>query len=203
MLIIGLTGGLASGKNFVASCFARFKIPIFDADLEVHKLLALDQDIFKQIRQNFPQAIINNKIDRAVLGKSVFEDKQKLQKLEQIIYPHLRNRENLFIKNCRKNRQIIAILNIPLLFEKGGHKRCHKTIAIITPPKTQLHRFQNRLKTKGMKDAELIHSKFNNITKHQTNDLQRKKLADYTIFNGLNKTFTFRQVKDLIVAIHY
>ena len=148
MLIIGLTGGLASGKNFVSSCFQRFRIPVFDADLEVHKLLVGDQGVFKQIKSNFPQAIFNSKINREILGQNVFKDKQKLEKLEQIIHPSLRRKEDLFIKNCRRNRQEIAILNIPLLFERGGYSRCHKNIAVITRIQSQFLRFKIRQKLK-------------------------------------------------------
>ncbi len=211
MLIVGLTGGVASGKNFVASQFKRLKIPVFDADLEVHKLLASDKEIFLQVKQNFPKAIIDGKIDRVILGEEVLGDKNKLQNMEQIIYPQLRKKENLFIKNCRARRQKIAILNIPLLFEKGGYKRCHKTIAVIVSPAMQLHRFKNRQKSpqkspqkshqKNFKpkemDSELIYKKFKNITAHQINNLQRKSRADFLIYNGLSKGFTMEQVKNL------
>ena len=203
MLILGLTGGVASGKNFVASCFKRLKIPVFDADLEVHMLLLGNKNIFKQIQQNFPDSIINNKIDRKILGEQVFANQQKLHNLEQIIYPILRVREDSFIKNCRRNHQQMAILNIPLLFEKGGYKRCHKSIAIITPPKTQLSRFKNRLKSKIVGDSKLICKKFYDITKYQIDNLQRKKIANYIIYNGLNKAFTFRQVQNLFYTNYY
>jgi len=200
MLIIGLTGGVASGKNFIASCFERFRVPVFDADLEVHKLFFSDAEVFNKVKQSFPESIINNKIDRKILGPIVFADKIKLQNLEQIIHPSLKKKEDIFIKNCRTNRRKIVILNIPLLFEKGGYKRCHKNIAVITPIKTQFHRFQNRLKSIGVSDLDLIYKQFNNITKHQTNNLQRKRLADYVIYNGLNKALTFKQVRNLLIG---
>lgn len=214
MLIIGLTGGLASGKNFVSSCFQRFRIPVFDADLEVHKLLAGDQAVFKQIKSNFPQAILNGKINRKILGENVFKDPQELKKLEQIIHPSLRRKEDLFIKNCRRNRQEIAILNIPLLFERGGYRRCHKNIAVITKTQSQFFRFRIRQKSKknlanknlgfdSNSETRLIYKEFNNITKHQTNNLQRAKLADFIIYNGLGKAFTFRQVKNLFITIRF
>jgi dephospho-CoA kinase len=196
MLIVGLTGGLASGKSFVASCFRRLKIPIFDADLEVHKLLLNDHDIFNKISSSFPQSIIENKIDRKIISKNVFDNRQKLAELEQIIYPALKKKEALFIKNCRKTYQKLAILNTPLLFEKGGYRRCHVNIAVITSPQTQLLRFKNRKKPTS--DLELVYKEFCSITKHQTNNLTRKKLADLIINNGLGKSFTFRQVKSIV-----
>lgn len=192
MLIIGLTGGVASGKSFVASRFKKFKIPVFDADLEVHKLFLADKEIFLQVKKIFPSAIVNGKIDRGQLGAEVLQDRQKLQNLEDIIYPKLRDRENLFLKNCRRNHHKIVVLNIPLLFEKGGYKRCHKTIAIIVSPQIQFHRFRCRSK---LEDKRLIEEKFKNITQHQINNLQRKNRADFLIHNGLGKAFCYHQVQ--------
>ena len=197
MLIIGLTGGLASGKNFVANHLERLKIPVFDADLQVHKLLESDKKIFLQIKKLFPTAIKNGKIDRQVLGLKVFDNKEKLLSLEKIIYPRLQIQENNFIKNCRRNHKKIAVLNVPLLFEKGGYKRCDKTIAVIVPWKTQLQRFQNRFEEK----KDLAKIKFVSITKNQINNLQRKNQADFLIYNGLGKAFCYRQIQDILVLL--
>ncbi|MES2676874.1 MAG: dephospho-CoA kinase [Pseudomonadota bacterium] len=198
MLIIGLTGGVASGKSFASSQLQRLKIPVFDADLEVHKLLANNLEIFLLVKKNFPQAIINNKIDRKILGAEVLADKEKLQNLEQIIYPHLHKQENLFLKNCRRNHRKIAVLNIPLLFEKDGYKRCHKTIALIVSKPVQFQRFKSRFPlTQGLQRDE-VYKKFKNITSHQINNLQRKKQADFLIHNGLGKAFCYRQVQAII-----
>jgi len=204
MLIVGLTGGVASGKSFVASQFKRLKVPVFDADLEVHKLLASDKEILLRVQQNFPDAVVSGKIDRGVLGGEVLEDKHKLQNLEQIIYPKLRKKENLFIKNCRVQRQKIVILNIPLLFEKGGYKRCDKTIAVLVSELVQFQRFKNRFKSKIKSkkiDSQLVYKKFQNITNHQVSNSQRKQRADFLIYNGLGRGFTTKQVKNLLFVM--
>ena len=167
MLIVGLTGGVASGKSFVASHLQRLKIPVFDADLQVHKLLANSGEIFLQVKKLFPKSIVSGQIDRKMLGAEVFGDQKKLQNLEQIIYPYLQKQENIFIKNCRRNRHKIAVLNIPLLFEKGGNKRCHKTIVVIVSKRVQFNRFKCRF---VLEDKNLVEKKFQNITKHQINN---------------------------------
>jgi dephospho-CoA kinase len=120
MKIIGLTGGVASGKNFVAFHFERLKIPVFDADAQVHNLLSNNEEIFLKIKNNFPNSIKNNKIDRKILGAEVLMDEKKLLKLEKIIYPILRKKEDEFIK----------------------------TISIIISPKIQFERFKKRFKDK-------------------------------------------------------
>lgn len=193
MLIIGLTGGVASGKNFVASHFQKSKIPVFDADEEVHELLTSNAEIMNQISIHFPEAIIDNKINRKILGDKVFDNKEGLNLLENIIYPKLEQKEDAFLKKCRSNRQKIAILNVPLLFEKKGYKKCHKVISIIIPPKIQLRRFKDRFKNTNFNDQDL-NSKFLKITQNQLNNLARKKLADFTIYNGLDKRFCVKQI---------
>ncbi|MCE3254801.1 MAG: coaE [Rickettsiaceae bacterium] len=198
MLIIGLTGGVASGKNFVASQFAKLKIPVFDADFEVHRLLAEDKIVFKKVKDDFPGAIVGSKIDRKILGEEVFEGKFKLWRLERIIYPALRKVENQFIRKNRLRGKKIILLNIPLLFEKGGYKRCDKTIAIITPKRTRFIRFKNRFAEKGDMDIRLIYKKFNNITKNQVGDLQRRKYADFIIYNGFGQNFCQSQIAKLL-----
>ncbi len=195
MLIIGLTGGVASGKNFVSSQLQRLKIPVFDADLEVHKLLASDREIFLAVKKQFPKSIVNKRIDRKILGSEVFGRQKKLHKLEQIIYPKLRKREDFFIKNNRRRHIKMIALNIPLLFEKGGYKKCHKTIAVIVPKRIQLHRFKNRFKDS---DERSIERKFKHITSNQINNLQRKNQADFLIHNGLGKSFCYQQTQTII-----
>ncbi|MFT6077824.1 MAG: dephospho-CoA kinase, partial [Rickettsiales bacterium] len=177
MKIIGLTGGVASGKNFVAQHFERLKIPVFDADLEVHKLFITDSDIFQEIQEKFPDSIRNNKIDRKILGAEVFGDEKKLSDLEKIIYPKLRHKEDEFIKKSHRQRRKMVVLNIPLLFEKGGYKRCDKNIAVITSKKIQFNRFKKRFGREI--DTNFIAKIFQNITNKQINNLQRKNKADY------------------------
>ncbi|MFT6332426.1 MAG: dephospho-CoA kinase [Lentimonas sp.] len=198
MQIIGLTGPVASGKNFVAGVFKKLKIPVFDADFEVHQLFCEDKNIFDQIKSSFPKAIVNEKIDRKLLGKEVFKNKIKLDELEDIIYPSLRLREDSFLNKNRRNGKKIVVLNIPLLFEKGGFKRCSQTITIITPKKIRFNRFLQRSKGLSLFDAR---KKFESINKNQMNERERKKYADYCLFNGLDKGFSARQVKKLMKKI--
>ncbi|MFT6106441.1 MAG: dephospho-CoA kinase [Rickettsiales bacterium] len=199
MKIIGLTGGVASGKNFVASHFKRLKIPVFDADFEVHKLFAVDAGIFLKIQTNFPGAIQNNKIDRKILGVEVLGNEKKLSNLEKIIYPKLRQKEDEFIKKYSRQRRKMVVLNIPLLFEKGGYKRCDKNIAVMASKKIQFSRFKKRF-GKNI-DENFIAKMFQNITTKQMNNLQRKNQADYLVNNGLSKAFSFRQIKNILLNI--
>ncbi|MFT5703613.1 MAG: dephospho-CoA kinase [Rickettsiales bacterium] len=201
MLIIGLTGGVASGKNFVANHFEKLNIPVYDADLEVHKLLSEDREIFLEIKNKFPAAIQNCQIDRKILGKEVLSHSQKLADLEQIIYPKLRQQENSFIKKHFRRRSKMVVLNIPLLFEKGGYKKCDKTIVIIAPNKVRFNRFAKRFSKNKDYSLKSIEEKFVIIKNNQISDLERKKRADFLIYNGLGKAFCINQIESIIKKI--
>jgi dephospho-CoA kinase len=79
MKIIGLTGGIASGKNFVAEIFQKNGAAVFDADKEVHELLESHAEAIKEVKENFPESVIGKKISRKLLGQIVFSDPQKLK----------------------------------------------------------------------------------------------------------------------------
>lgn len=200
MRIIGLSGGVASGKNFIAEIFAKKGAALFDADKEVHNLLQSNSEIISQIRNNFPESFIDNKINRKILGEIVFNNKEKLEKLEEILHPKVRQNYQKFLKKAHQHNKKLVILNIPLLLEKGGYK-CDKIIAIIIPEKTQKQRFlQRHLKlNKNYFTQNLIQleQRFYQIKSKQFNNLQRKQQADFIIFNGLSKYYTLQQINKI------
>jgi dephospho-CoA kinase len=199
MKIIGLTGGVASGKNFIAEIFAKSGAAIFDADNEVHKLLDSDKSTIAEVQKYFPESLIEKKIDRKILGKIVFADKNKLEILEKILHPKVREQYQKFLKLSQRRRVKLVILNIPLLLEKGGYK-CDKIIAIITSKIAQKHRFLNRHKISNSQILEFskLEEKFYQIKSKQINNLERRKKADFVIFNGLSKGYTMAQVKEIL-----
>lgn len=203
MKIIGLTGGVASGKNFVAEWFLKFGIPVFDADNEVHKIFASNRQILEEIRKIFPDAIEENQINRKKLGKIVLNHRGNLTILENLIHPLVREKENEFIRQSRIKGHKLVILNIPLLLEKKDYDRCDKIIVVITPKIIQKYRFIKRAKEKNKKESIInLASKFEQIAQNQLPNSQKKKLADFTIYNGLSKSFTFKQIKKIYQKLH-
>lgn len=200
MRIIGLSGGVASGKNFIAEIFAKKGVAIFDADKEVHNLLQSNSEIISQIRNNFPESFIDNKINRKILGEIVFNNKEKLEKLEEVLHPKVRQNYQKFLKKAHQQNKKFVLLNIPLLLEKEGYK-CDKIIAILVPEKTQKQRFlQRHLKlNKNYFTQNLIQleQRFYQIKSKQFNNLQRKQQADFIIFNGLSKYYTLQQINKI------
>ncbi len=180
MKIIGLTGGVASGKNFIAEIFAKHGASIFDADKENHNLLELDKSTLEEVRKIFPEAIIENKIDRKILGKIVFADSKKLKTLEKIIHPRIQKKYEEFL-NANKNAKII-VLNIPLLLETKNYK-CDKIIAIIASENIRKERFVARATRFGNHSKNELEKRFDEIKSKQIDDFNRRNQADFVIIN--------------------
>jgi len=194
MKIIGLTGGIASGKNFVADIFSKKNAAIFDADKENHQILENDKALILKLSKLFPECFVNKKIDRKILGKIVFSDAKKLQILEEIIHPIIRKKYLNFLQEAKKSNKKLAILNIPLLLEKKGYE-CDYIIAILVSPSLQKRRFFSRFNNFSKKELE---EKFKKIFQLQLKNKERKAAADFVVNTGISKLETIRQVEEII-----
>ncbi len=201
MLVIGLSGGIASGKNFVAEIFKKNGALVFDADEEVHKLLESDKSTITEISKNFPLVIVSKKIDRKILGEIVFADGEKLKILEKILHPKVREKYREFLKKARQENHKLVVLNIPLLLENKGYK-CDKIIAVITSKIVQKQRFLEREKAKNPQNfvAQIknLEKKFEQIRSQQISNLERKKQADFIIKNDDSRIETAKQVCEIL-----
>ena len=163
MQIIALSGAIASGKNFIADILAqKMNCLIFDADKEVHDIYQNNQKVILEIKSHFGDAYQDGKINRELLSKIIFSNPQKLKILEDIIHPQVRKNYQEFLKNAKKQNTKFAILNIPLLLEKGGYNY-DKLIAISIYPSVQKIRFISRSKKRGQKDMKFLEKKFKEI----------------------------------------
>ena len=120
MIKIGLTGSIGMGKTTTAKMFADAGIPVFDADAVVHQLYSMEGKATQQIARVFPDTIINNKVDRAVLAKHLAKNPADYEQLEKIIHPEVAKERKRWITDQQKNNQPIILFDIPLLLEKGG-----------------------------------------------------------------------------------
>lgn len=192
--VIGLSGGIASGKNFVAEIFAKNGAVIFDADREVHHLLDIDKSTIKAVSKNFPEVVIGDKIERKILGKIVFADPEKLKILEKILHPQVRKKYQKFVEKAQAKRIKIAVLNVPLLLESKVYKS-DLVVAIIAPLALRRKRFLARSKNADIKI-------FNKIRAKQMSDLDRKKRADFVIKNDRNPEIISQKITKIISEIH-
>ena len=142
MLVIGLTGGLGTGKSTVAAAFARQGAAIIDADVITRGLLGKKGKCLKKVAKVFPDAILNSKLDRQALASIVFQNSRTLRKLTDIVYPQalkeVRKRISLY-----KNKPLI-VLDVPLLFESGWEKIVDTTVVVQALRRQQFERLKGR-----------------------------------------------------------
>ncbi|WDR01795.1 dephospho-CoA kinase [Devosia algicola] len=114
---IGLTGSIASGKSTILDAFAALDVPVFSADRAVHDLYA--GPAVAEVAKLFPDAIINGIVDRQTLGAELTKDPQRLEALEALIHPMVRERIAEFFEKAASDGAALAVVEVPLLFESG------------------------------------------------------------------------------------
>ncbi|MCL6518559.1 MAG: dephospho-CoA kinase [Armatimonadetes bacterium] len=146
VLIVGLTGGAASGKSTVAKMLADLGARVISADDMVHGLLDNDPEVQKEIIQAFGKDILNEqgRIDRRKLGKIVFKDAEKRARLEKIIHPRVLAQIESEINNFRKQCEGVLVVEIPLLIETSSVRMVDKVLVISAEQETQIERLQKR-----------------------------------------------------------
>jgi dephospho-CoA kinase len=140
--VIGILGGIGSGKSTIAAEFAKIGCKVIDADRIAHELLE-EPPVRKKIVGLFGQAVLDSsgKIDREKLAEAAFADHKMLASLNKIIHPLVLQRAQELIEQCKSQNQVKAIvLDMPLLVEVGWHKRCDKLIFVNCEKKLRLER---------------------------------------------------------------
>ena len=191
MIIIGLTGSIGMGKSTCGAMLQQCGVPVHEADHAVHALLSDDPETINAVIDAFPD--LSNPINRSDLGALIFHDKEKREKLENILHPRVRNRQNEFIKNQRSKGIHIVALDIPLLFETGADARTDYTAVVSAPFHIQSARVLNR---PGMTEDKFAH-----ILARQMPDHEKQKRADFILPTGLGKAETMKAVKKMVFAI--
>jgi dephospho-CoA kinase len=144
MVVLGLTGSVGMGKSTAARMLRRLRVPVYDADAAVHRLLGPGGRAVAAVARAFPGAAKGNRIDRPALGRLVFDDRTALKRLERILHPQVRVAQARFLAACRRRRAPVAVLDIPLLFETAGENRCEGVIVVSAPPWLQRARVLQR-----------------------------------------------------------
>ncbi len=193
MKILGLTGSVGMGKTTAARMLRRLGVPVHDADAEVHRLLARGGAAVAPVAQAFPDVRRGKAIDRAALGRIVFADPVALKRLEAILHPLVRKAECRFLARGRRQRRPLVVLDIPLLFETGGEKRCDEVLVVSAPRAVQLARVMAR---PGMTAERLAAMEARQMT-----DAQKRRRADRVISNGLGKRHSLRLLGNAVKRI--
>lgn len=143
---IGLTGGIATGKSTVADLFRQEQIPVIDADTIAHQALVASSPVFQKLVNDFGQDVVGSdgNIDRARLGKKIFQNKDLRLKLDSIVHPFVKNQVAQEKQKLIQQGVKVAIYDVPLLFEKNMQKDFDQVIVVTCDPKTQLQRLMAR-----------------------------------------------------------
>jgi dephospho-CoA kinase len=190
MVILGLTGSIGMGKSTTAGFFAEAGAPVHDADAAVHRLYA--GAAAAAIEAAFPGTTAGGTVDRAKLGEQVLNDPAALKRLEAIVHPLVRRDEERFLQAAEGAGATVAVLNIPLLFETGGDKRCDAVVVVSAPPEMQRARVMTR---PGMTEE-----KFASLLGKQVPDAEKRRRADFVVDTSKDLDSTRAQVRAILQA---
>ncbi len=191
MIKIGLTGSIGMGKSAVSAMFRKCRVPVFDADAEVHKLQGPGGALVAKIEDRFPGTTGLKGVDRQKLGAAVLGKPVELRALEHIVHPAVYHVRQHFLKQNRSRPMVV--LDIPLLFEKGGAKQVDVTVTVSAPAFLQTRRV---LRRPGMSPAKLKH-----IRRLQVPDHIKRQRADFVIDTGQSMMETRAEVRRLIACL--
>ncbi len=193
MVVVGLTGSIAMGKSTTAAMFRSFGWPVFDADLAVHDLMAPGGEAVAAVLAAFPDVgTAPSGVDRGRLGAAVFGDAAALKRLERILHPRVRRAEERFVAHARRRRERAVLLDIPLLFEGGGWKRCDLTVVASASAHLQAIRALAR--------AGMTRAKLDAILAKQMPDREKRRRADHVVRTGLGRAQALADVRTVVAA---
>ena len=190
MKILGLTGGVGMGKSTAAAMLRRMRVPVYDADAAVHRMMGKGGIAVAAVAAAFPGVVKDGAIDRAALGSRVFGDPGAMKRLEAIIHPLVRRDEDRFLAEMRRRRAKLVVMDVPLLFESGRDRRYDATIVVAAP---EFLRRTRVLARPGMTPARLAA-----IMAKQMPDIEKRRRADIVVPSGLGRAFTWRRLRHAI-----
>lgn len=193
MLIVGLSGSIGMGKSTASSMLRRMGIPVYDADAAVHALTAKNGPALPAIAAAFPGVVSQGVLDRQKLGAQVFGNPEALRRLERIIHPMVQARQKRFLRQHAYRRTPIVVLDIPLLYEGNGERRCDATICVSAPAFLQRRRVLAR---PGMTEE-----KFRGILRQQMPDRLKRRRATFVVPTGQGRAVTWFALDHVLRAL--
>ena len=175
---IAITGGIGSGKSTFCSKLKQKGFKIHSSDEQVAKIYKNPEKKFVTYLRTIglSKSISKKNIDKKIISKIIFENKQIRKKLELYIFKIVRKKRSDFIKQEKQKKTKLIFIDIPLLFENNLEKQFNKVISIIASKRVRLKRLK--------KTRKMTENQFKNITRSQTSDVIRKKKSDYVIYNN-------------------
>ncbi|MHB1757945.1 MAG: dephospho-CoA kinase [Leptospirillum sp.] len=188
--VIGLTGGIASGKSHVASAFVRKSVPVVSADLLAREAVKPGSEGLLAVSRAFPETMSpDGSINRQLLGRKIFHDPPSRVLLEKILHPIIRQLYLTRKKELSKEYPVI-VYEVPLLFESGANKEVDLCVVVDVPESLQLSRLMER---DGLSEKEALLR-----IRSQMPRADRLQLADQVIEGNLSRESLDTVIDDLI-----
>ena len=174
MIVIGLTGGIGSGKSFVADYFIKKNIPVYNSDIRAKELMVSDSAILKKLIQKFgPEVYTNKQLNRPHIAHQVFNNPPLLKWLNELVHPRV---QTDFKDWCQANSHSpIVLKEAAILIESDAYKACHFLVVVTAPTEKRIERVMARDNMSYQEVAARM--------KNQLSDEERIKLADFVIQN--------------------
>jgi len=191
MLVLGLTGSIGMGKSTTARFFAEEGVPVLDADAVVHALY--DGEAVAAIEAAFPGTSKDGRVDRGELSRRVVGDPAALKRLESIVHPLVRVAQARFLADAERSGALVAVLDVPLLFETGGDQRVDAVVVVSAPADVQRARTLDR--------AGMTAEKFDALMQKQMPDAEKRRRADFIVDTSQSFDSARAQVRAILVAV--
>jgi len=188
MIILGLTGSIGMGKSTTAKLFAEAGVPVYDADATVHRLYEGEAVPF--IEEAFPGTTVDGKVDRTRLSARVMHDPAAIKQLEQVVHPMLGASRQKFLEEAEQSGALVAVVDVPLLYETGGEKRVDAVVVVTTSPEIQRERILARDNMTG--------EKLDAILTRQLPDAEKRKRADFVVDTSHGLDPVRAQIRDIL-----
>ncbi len=173
MIIVGLTGGIGSGKTTVAKAFKNLGVPVYIADVEAKKLMRTSKVIKAELTELFgEQAYLDNTLNKPFIADTIFNDKSYLERMNAIVHPRVAEH---FKDWVNKQNTPYVIKEVAILFENGGHTACDYVITVTAPKALRIKRL--------LKRSQTTEKQIEAIMKNQWNDKDRIAKSHFVIEN--------------------
>jgi dephospho-CoA kinase len=192
-LLIGLTGSIGMGKTETAKMFAKLGIPVYDADAAVHRLYEEGGAAVPEIAKVFPDVIEGGRVDRTKLARQVTGDKDALKRLETIVHPLVGREQQAFLDRASESGAKMVVLDIPLLYEAGGHARVDAIVVVSAPAHVQRERVMSR---PGMTEDKL-----DSMLARQMPDAEKRAKAHFVVETDKGLEHAFEEVKAIVAEL--
>ena len=189
MIVVGLTGGICSGKSTVAAMFSNLGAIVIDADQVAREVVEPDQPLFEVVASTFGRDVVGSdgRIDRGRLGAIVFADPAARRRLEALLHPAIIEECERRIREAEVAGTAVCLVDAALLIESGWHTRCHAVILVEASEAVRLDRL---MQSRGLSRDEAMQR-----IQSQMPQGEKRRFSHYVIENDGSLEETERQVK--------